>query len=288
MAAIGLFVVLIAVSGCQLFGPPGDTTPPRAVSSLSAAAGDQEVVLTWTDPSDADLDHIEVGWQPGSDARENVSAGSQSYTITGLTNGTEYTFTVWAIDTAGNESTSVSVRATPVGARVSYDANGADLGTAPTDATVYTPGDTIDVLGNPGGLSKADHTFAGWNTAADGSGMTYSGGQSFQAPSGDVTLYAVWNPTLAVSVEFSDPANPDITFTGTSDEVSRGTVVSVTAPGGYTGYTWYLDGTSTSSALSSTDEQATIDTTTLGLGSHTVSVVLAEGYSGQFSFQVVE
>ncbi len=39
---------------------------------------------------------------------------------------------------------------------------------------------------------RAGYAFAGWNTAADGSGMNHDAGASFVLPANDVTLYAQW------------------------------------------------------------------------------------------------
>ena len=49
------------------------------------------------------------------------------------------------------------------------------------------------------GWTKSGHTFAGWNTAADGSGSGYSAGQSYSTNS-NLTLYAIWSPnTFAIT-----------------------------------------------------------------------------------------
>ena len=41
-------------------------------------------------------------------------------------------------------------------------------------------------------FTKSGYTFAGWNTAADGTGTSYSDGASFTMPTSDETLYAQW------------------------------------------------------------------------------------------------
>jgi hypothetical protein len=88
-----------------------DNTPPINVSGLSGSSGDGEVTLTWTDPEDADLDNIEISFTPavgGITQPISVAKGTQTKTITGLTNGTTYTFTVKAVDAAGNKSGGVA------------------------------------------------------------------------------------------------------------------------------------------------------------------------------------
>ncbi|MGM0674941.1 MAG: fibronectin type III domain-containing protein, partial [Spirochaetota bacterium] len=94
---------------------PADTTPPGEVSSLTASAGDGEVALSWSDPPDGDLDHIEITWSPGDgESRPKpVAAGAQETDITGLTNGTPYTFTVKTVDTSGNTSAGETASAMP-------------------------------------------------------------------------------------------------------------------------------------------------------------------------------
>jgi uncharacterized protein YjdB len=90
-----------------------DVTPPANVSSLTGTAGNTQVTLTWIDPADADLDQIEITWTPGGTTPVNVAKGAQTYTITGLTNGTAYTFTVKAVDTAANKNSGATATVTP-------------------------------------------------------------------------------------------------------------------------------------------------------------------------------
>ncbi|MEI8200878.1 MAG: InlB B-repeat-containing protein, partial [Eubacteriales bacterium] len=73
---------------------------------------------------------------------------------------------------------------------VIYDANG---GTGEqTDSTVYHIGDTVTVLDEET-MTYNGYTFAGWNTAANGSGTTYSPAATFTMGSADVVLFAQWN-----------------------------------------------------------------------------------------------
>ncbi|GHV90310.1 hypothetical protein AGMMS50268_08130 [Spirochaetia bacterium] len=92
-----------------------DTTAPAEVSNLQAAAGNAEVVLTWTDPTDSDFVKAVITWTPAGVVTQPVDVvkGIQTATITGLTNDTLYTFTVKTVDTSVNSSAGVSVTATP-------------------------------------------------------------------------------------------------------------------------------------------------------------------------------
>ena len=63
---------------------------------------------------------------------------------------------------------------------VTYSANGADSGTVPIDGAEYEEGDTVIVKANTGGLSRSGYSFAGWNTASNGDGTSYSSGFTFE------------------------------------------------------------------------------------------------------------
>jgi uncharacterized repeat protein (TIGR02543 family) len=82
---------------------------------------------------------------------------------------------------------------------VTYEANGATAGTAPADGMGYPEGAVVTVLGNSGGLIRTDYAFAGWNTKADGTGTTYTQGQTFTISNSSVVLYAKWTPAHSVT-----------------------------------------------------------------------------------------
>jgi uncharacterized repeat protein (TIGR02543 family) len=74
-----------------------------------------------------------------------------------------------------------------------YDGNGSNAGTAPANQTGVT-GRNFAVAGNTGTLTRTGYTFAGWNTAANGLGTSYSAGSNILMPNDGTTLYAVWTP----------------------------------------------------------------------------------------------
>jgi len=76
------------------------------------------------------------------------------------------------------------------GSTITYNANGATTGTVP--ANTYATGTaSINLAPNSGTLAKTGTNFAGWNTAANGSGTSYIAGSTY-TPSGNATLYALW------------------------------------------------------------------------------------------------
>jgi hypothetical protein len=111
MCTILAGIFLLSIS-CNNSSP--DLTAPGEVSNLSKSVGNQQVTLNWTDPDDIDLDHIAITW--GTDGPANVNPQTETYTAEGLTNGTEYTFTVKTVDTSGNLSTGQTIKATPTAA----------------------------------------------------------------------------------------------------------------------------------------------------------------------------
>jgi len=87
------------------------------------------------------------------------------------------------------DTSAVDVNAGNASATVTFDANGGTGTTAAQTASAATA-----LTSN--GFSRSGYTFAGWNTAADGSGTVYADGASY-AFSSSTTLYAQWTPALA-------------------------------------------------------------------------------------------
>ena len=90
----------------QPYGDASDVTAtpagtlPDSPLNLEAEPGHEEVRLSWEDPNDASIDkyHYSIDGVMNS---TNISADATTYTITGLTNGTTYTFRIWAENATG-------------------------------------------------------------------------------------------------------------------------------------------------------------------------------------------
>ena len=93
---------------------------------------------------------------------------------------------------------------------ITYNAN-SGTGSLPTGGTVLA-GNNYTVASNTGNLVKGSIAFAGWNTKADGTGVTYLAATSF-TPTVSTTLYAMY---LSVCTPTSTTANGYVvlTFTG--------------------------------------------------------------------------
>ena len=108
---------------------------------------------------------------------------------------------------------------------VKFDANGGD-GSISNQAFTY---DVPQAL-TANTFTRTGYTFAGWNTAADGSGTAYSDGQEISnltaVNGGTVTLYAQWTAnTYTVTVETSGNG----TATASPASATMGTEITLTA-----------------------------------------------------------
>ncbi len=98
---------------------PSATLPEGGNSlALRANAGDGQVGLVWIEPYDggATITRYEVQWRAADqsfDAARQQSETGLSATVTGLTNGTVYSFRVRAVNAQGNSPWSNVVSATP-------------------------------------------------------------------------------------------------------------------------------------------------------------------------------
>jgi len=81
---------------------------------------------------------------------------------------------------------------------VIYSGNGHTAGQPPVSA-VYATDSEVVVAGNTGNLQKTGYVFAGWNTAADGSGSYFQAGENFAMGADDLILYAVWSAPTRVT-----------------------------------------------------------------------------------------
>ncbi|MCK4891279.1 MAG: chitobiase/beta-hexosaminidase C-terminal domain-containing protein, partial [Candidatus Pacebacteria bacterium] len=96
-----------------------DTTPPAKVTNFTASAGDQEIVLTWKNPTDSDFVRTKIlrkedNYSANSGDGELIYDGNEeTYTDTGLTNNTAYYYSVFTYDEIPNYSDSAAASATP-------------------------------------------------------------------------------------------------------------------------------------------------------------------------------
>jgi len=88
---------------------------PAAPTGLTATAGNAQAALSWTASSGATSYNVYQGTSSGAEGSTPVARGvtATTYTVTGLTNGTAYYFTVVAVNNAGASGPSNEATATP-------------------------------------------------------------------------------------------------------------------------------------------------------------------------------
>ena len=174
----------------------------------------------------------------GTVSATNVYVRLKSGLTAGDKNGT---ITLTSTD-ATNATVSLTGSVTTLG--VTYNANGAGSGTAPTDATAYSYNAEVTVIGNTGSLAKTGHSFGGWNTQNDGKGKNYAAGDKFNITA-NTTLFAKWViNTNSVTIPDNDEYGKY--SMNESNPVAYGTEVTLTyTPAkGYENYiaTWSVNG----------------------------------------------
>jgi fibronectin type 3 domain-containing protein len=172
-----------AVVSATTWTPP-DTTPPAVPTGLAAVGADGQVTLSWVTVVDIDLAGFNL-YRGGSKVNSALIGKTvTSYNDTGLTNGTQYSYQISAVDTSGNESAlSAVVQAIPTDAiMVNLVPNGTSIivqvsgGTGPYTVTWGTgPSDTATFNASqyviPGLTLATEYTV----TVTDDAGRTYTG-----------------------------------------------------------------------------------------------------------------
>ncbi|EGL16484.1 MULTISPECIES: S-layer homology domain-containing protein [unclassified Paenibacillus] len=113
-------------------------TVPSAPTNVTATAGDGQAVVSFTAPSDGGnaITGYEVTVSPGNKV---VSGMASPITVTGLTNGTAYTFTVKAFNAAGDGAASASSNAVTPYVSSSGGGGGGGGSSEPSTPTPTTP-----------------------------------------------------------------------------------------------------------------------------------------------------
>ncbi|MFD9593642.1 carbohydrate binding domain-containing protein [Kitasatospora sp. NPDC059973] len=119
-------------------GVKPDTTAPSVPGSVNASATDTSIVLTWEPSTD---DTRVTGYQMtrtgGTKGTSVINAGSTVYSDTGLEPRTVYTYTVKALDAAGNVSAASAAAVATTGDAPPPAKAGEMIGTDPRKDPIY-------------------------------------------------------------------------------------------------------------------------------------------------------
>jgi predicted phage tail protein len=192
-------------SGAASATPTAAITNPGPPNGLTASPGNGQVTLSWAAPASdggASISGYEIyrGTRPGGESSVPVNGTpvqATSYTLTGLTNGTTYYFTVAAVNQASRQGgASGEASATPVSA------------TAPATSA-----------------SPATSTSSAGATGAAGAGGAPGAPAGLTATAGNAEVSLSW--TAPASVGGSPPASYHV-YAGTSPGFIPGAAVSST------------------------------------------------------------
>jgi glycosidase len=115
-----------------------DSTPPTVPSAVKATATDTSIVLTW-DPStdDTGVTGYQVTRSGGTKGSQVTTIGSTVLSESGLEANTAYTYTVKALDAAGNVSAASASASATTGSAPPAAQPGTPIGTDPRKDPIY-------------------------------------------------------------------------------------------------------------------------------------------------------
>lgn len=174
-----------------------------AAPVVSASAGNGQVTVRWSAPADHGAPITGYTVQVVGGASVSVSAATTNYTFTGLTNGTEYTFQVTAINGMGS-SAAGEVKATPKtssgggGGISTYTLTFETNGGVRISSVSKSAGSKIDLADYQ--PTKEGYVFAGWYSDKELTKKVTS-----VTLNKNTTVYAKWTEEGAVSeLPFTD------------------------------------------------------------------------------------
>ena len=179
-----------------------------------------------------------IGSNPATLATNSGNLTRTGYTFAGWNSAADGTGTSYAVGLNTFVATGDVTLYAQWNSTITYSRNNANGGAAPAAQTAVGQKPLTLQTNVAGGLSRTGYEFAGWNTAADGSGTRYAAGATSYVSSGNATLYAYWLPAPGIPVfqqsSDSGSSNTDYITNDSTPEVSAsglvvGASVTITA-----------------------------------------------------------
>jgi hypothetical protein len=206
-----------------------------SVSNLSSAAGATVTLFAqWAEDGPVTISYAATAGGTVSPASESVAPATGTASGSTATPAAGYHFVSWTKDGVEvstdatfvpakvgglNVAASYTAHFAPNAYTVAFDANG---GTGSMTPQAMTYGTSAALAANA--LSRANWAFAGWNTAADGSGTAYPDGATVSnlttEAGATVTLHAQWRPAQAQARTFAvGGVEVTATLTGSAESI---------------------------------------------------------------------
>jgi uncharacterized protein (TIGR02145 family)/uncharacterized repeat protein (TIGR02543 family) len=238
----------------------GTGTSYAGSESLTIGAANVTLFAKWTQNATFSVTYNGNGNTAGA-VPVDVNAYEQGASVTVKANTgnlvrTGYTFAGWNTTAAGTGTSYAGSETLTIGAAnmtlfakwtqnatfsVTYNGNGNTAGAVPVDVNAYEQGATVTIKANTGNLARTGYTFAGWNTAASGTGTSYAGSETLTIGAANVTLFAKWTQNATFSVSYNSNGNTAGAVPVDANAYELGATVTVKANTGglvRTGYTF--------------------------------------------------
>ena len=293
LCAIAISVILISGRVAAQTSPP---SAPAAVMNLAAEAGDQHVTLSWDNPNNASITTYQYRQSEDSGSTyspdwTNITgsdANTTSHRVENLTNDTEYTFEIRAVNAAGNGA-SVSVSATPALLPLTVTWPEDIKGTE--DSSIWTSSTSTQITvsgGRPSYTYEIDTNGAPAGLSIDPSG-TLIGTPTVNGTFTTVTVVvrdeagqSVSNP---LTITISPPLSVSPIAYKTVEKDSMITPIHLSASGGWEPYTYSISGAPSGISLSN-DNRITGSPSQDGTSTITVTVTDDHGNTEERSFNM--
>ncbi|MCL2289423.1 MAG: InlB B-repeat-containing protein, partial [Bacteroidetes bacterium] len=210
------------------------TIPPTVITENATVITTTSAVLNGTvEPGTHNIIEKGFKWKGVTEANWEtivITASEMTTPLSGLTPDTQYEYKVYATTASDSyEGQVISFSTLPITHTLTFNANNGEGEMAP-QTFVHNIAQNI----NTNTFTRTGHTFANWNTEANGSGTTYANGASLTLTA-DLTLYAQWTPntfTVTFDANGGDGTMEPQTFTyGVSQNITSNTFAR-------TGYTF--------------------------------------------------